>query len=420
MEFNKKTLRNIFIGVIACIVVYWGLHETDRLGALFAGIGKVLSPFAVGAALAFIINVPMRPIEKLFGKVKSPGARRALAILATILVVALVITGVVLLVIPQIAETVRSLIEILPDFFNRIIETGRQFLKDNPQLQQWLNENTDFDSINWTAWIEQIASMLTGGMTKVLDGLFTAVIDFSTGIFNAVVSFVFAIYCLARKEILARQGRQILYSVFPEKVSDEVIRILRMTNVTFSNFISGQSLEAVILGAMFAVSMTIFRMPFMPLVSVIISITALVPIVGAFVGCVLGAFFILVQDPVLAFTFVIMFLVLQQIEGNLIYPRVVGTSIGLPGMWVLLAVAVGGDLMGIGGMLVMIPLSSVLYALTREFTQKRLAAKHIPAEKLQAQPPEITSKFKESRKKKKEEKIQKMTAGKDNPQNEEA
>ena len=257
-------------------------------------------------------------------------------------------------------------------------------------------------------------------MTKVLDGLFTAVIDFSTGIFNAVVSFVFAIYCLARKEILARQGRQILYSVFPEKVSDEVIRILRMTNVTFSNFISGQSLEAVILGAMFAVSMTIFRMPFMPLVSVIISITALVPIVGAFVGCVLGAFFILVQDPVLAFTFVIMFLVLQQIEGNLIYPRVVGTSIGLPGMWVLLAVAVGGDLMGIGGMLVMIPLSSVLYALTREFTQKRLAAKHIPAEKLQAQPPEITSKFKESRKKKKEEKIQKMTAGKDNPQNEEA
>ena len=419
MEFNKKTLRNIFIGVIACIVVYWGLHETDRLGALFAGIGKVLSPFAVGAALAFIINVPMRPIEKLFAKVKSPGARRALAILTTLLVVALVITGVVLLVIPQIADTVQSLIEKLPGFFNRIIETGRQFLKDNPQLQQWLNENTDFGSINWTAWIEQIASMLTGSMTKVLDGLFTAVIDFSTGIFNAVVSLVFAIYCLGRKEILARQGRQILYSLFPEKVSDEIIRILRMTNVTFSNFISGQSLEAVILGAMFAVSMTIFRMPFMPLVSVIISITALVPIVGAFVGCVLGAFFILVQDPVLAFTFVIMFLVLQQIEGNLIYPRVVGTSIGLPGMWVLLAVAVGGDLMGIGGMLLMIPLSSVLYALTREYTQKRLKAKNIPAEKLQAQPPEITSKFKESRKKKKDNAQQKK-AVKETPENKEA
>ena len=175
-----------------------------------------------------------------------------------------------------------------------------------------------------------------------------------------------------------------------------------MTNSTFSNFISGQCLEALILGVMFAVAMSIFKMPYMPLVSVIIAVTALVPIVGAFVGCVVGGFFILVQNPTMAFWFVVLFLVLQQIEGNLIYPRVVGSSVGLPGMWVLVAVAFGGDLMGVGGMLLMIPLSSVLYALAREITDKRLAQRQISSNKLMDQPPELKSNFKEKREKSKE------------------
>ena len=177
-----------------------------------------------------------------------------------------------------------------------------------------------------------------------------------------------------------------------------------MANATFSNFISGQCLEALILGVMFAISMSIFGLPYMPLVSVIIAVTALVPIVGAFVGCILGAFFILVQNPAQAMFFVVMFLVLQQIEGNLIYPKVVGTSIGLPGMWVLVAVSVGGDLMGVGGMLLMIPLVSVLYALMREITDKRLAARGIDRDKVQDHPPELKSKFQEKRKMKKQRK----------------
>ena len=220
--------------------------------------------------------------------------------------------------------------------------------------------------------------------------------------FDAVLSIVFALYCLARKEILARQGRRLLYAFVPEKISDEVVRIGRMTNTTFSNFISGQCLEALILGAMFAIVMTIFKMPYVPLVSVIISVTALVPIVGAFVGCAVGAFFILVLDPVLAFWFVVLFLVLQQIEGNLIYPRVVGTSIGLPGMWVLVAVAFGGDLMGVGGMLLMIPLASVLYALARDITDKRLTQRQIAKDKLMDQKPELKSNFKGKREKSKQ------------------
>lgn len=395
LELNKKTLRTIFLGVAGCIGLYWLLHETERLTMLLKTVWGILSPFAAGAAIAFVLNVPMRAIEKTLKKVKKPGLRRGIAILLTFLAVVLCITGVVYLLLPQIVATVESLISRLPSFVERVIDAGQTFLNEHPELMEWLSEYTSFDSIDWTGLIQKLLGFVTNGFTSLADTAFTAIISFSTGIFNAVLSIVFGLYCLSRKEILARQGRRLLYSIFPEKASDETVRILRMTNSAFSNFISGQCLEALILGCMFAVAMSIFKMPYMPLVSVIIAITALVPIVGAFVGCVLGAFFILVDNPVLAFWFVIMFLVIQQIEGNMIYPRVVGSSIGLPGMWVLVAVAVGGDLMGVGGMLLMIPFASVVYTLLREFTQKRLAARGIESSKLQDHPPMLRSGFKQ-------------------------
>lgn len=405
MEVNKKKLTLIFAGVCFCIFLSWVLLKTDQALGVYHGIVKVLSPFLVGAALAFVLNVPMRAIEKWLGGVKKEGARRALAIVLTLIFIVLVLAGVIWLLIPQIAETVESLIDKLPDFFDRIRKTASDFVHSHPELLDLLNEYTAFEDINWSDFVQKAIGFITDKLTAVADYAVVMVVSLSTGIFNAVLSFVFCLYCLSRKEILARQGRRILYSFLPEKVSDETIRILRMTNSTFSRFISGQCLEAVILGCMFAVTMTIFKMPFMPLVSVVIAITALVPIVGAFAGCIVGAFFIFVQDPILAFWFVVLFLVLQQLEGNLIYPRVVGTSVGLPGMWVLLAVAVGGDLMGVGGMLLMIPVASVVYSLAREITNKQLAAKGIAPEKLQDHPPEITSRFKENRKKRKEARI---------------
>ena len=399
MELNKKNLRYIFLGVAGCIVLYFVLHETGRIvGLLKAGI-KILMPFIAGAVVAFILNVPMRAIEKWFKGVKKDGLRRALAIILTLFFVILVLFGVFYLLIPQIISTVESLVATLPDFFNRVYNQTMAFLNDNPEVMEWLSENTDFENLDLAGLIQKLVSFISNSLTSIADKAFQLVIGLSTGIFNGVLSFVFALYCLARKEILARQGRRLLYAIIPEKIADEVVRILRMSNSTFSNFISGQCLEAVILGLMFTVCMTIFGMPYMPLVSVTIAVTALVPIVGAFVGCIVGAFFILIDSPILAFWFVIMFLILQQIEGNLIYPRVVGTSIGLPGMWVLVAVAVGGDLMGVAGMLLMIPLASVLYALIREFAHKRLAVRDIAPEKLEAQPPELKSEFKENREK---------------------
>lgn len=400
MELNKKTLRNIFIGAAGCIVLYWLLHETERVTSWLKIIFGMFSPFLVGAAIAFVLNVPMRAIERGLKKIKQDGLRRAIALVLTLIAVVLVLTGVVYLLIPQITQTIESLISQLPAFIERVVKSVQDFLNQNPELMEWVSENTDFHSINWSSLAQKAVEFMTNSLSSIVDKAFSTVISLSTGIFNGVLSFVFALYCLARKEILARQGRRILYSVFPEKFSDETVRIFRMTNTAFSNFISGQCLEAVILGVMFAVAMSIFKMPYMPLVSVIIAVTALVPIVGAFAGCIIGAFFILVDNPVMAFWFVIMFLILQQIEGNMIYPRVVGGSIGLPGMWVLVAVAVGGATMGVGGMLIMIPLASVAYSLLKEFTEKRLAAKNIDRDKLQEHPPELMSGFKKKRKEK--------------------
>ena len=405
MELNKKTMRNIFLVVAGCIVLYWALHETERMASVFTTVWTLFSPFIIGAAVAFVLNVPMRAIERGLKGIKKDGARRAVAILLTVLAIILVLTGVVYLVIPQVVATVESLVAEIPAFINRVIDFGRSWLAKNPELMEWLYEYTDFGPTDWTALLNQILTEfgdkvagLLNQLTSVVEKAFSTLISFGAGVFNAILSLVFALYCLGRKEILARQGRRLLYAFFPEKFCDETIRILRMTNSTFSNFISGQCLEAVILGVMFVISMSIFGMPYMPLVSVIICVTALVPIVGAFVGCALGAFFILVDDPLMAVWFVVMFLVLQQIEGNLIYPRVVGTSIGLPGMWVLVAVAVGGDLMGVGGMLLMIPVTSVLYALLREVSDRRLALKGISREKLVEQPPQLKSKLGEKTK----------------------
>lgn len=399
MELNKKTVRTLLLGAAGCVVLYWLLHETERLASVLRIGWSILSPFIIGAAIAFILNVPMRAVERWFSKIGNTGARRAVAILVTLVIILLVLAGVFYLLIPQVGETVETLVDKLPAFFNGIIADINAYLSENPEALEWLQENTNFANLDWASLIQKAVSIVSDSLTTVVDKLFTTVVGVGSGIFNAIISLVFALYCLARKEILASQFRRVLYALVPEKVGDEVVRIMRMTNSTFSNFISGQCLEALILGLMFAVCMSIFGMPYMPLVSVVIAVTALVPIVGAFAGCIVGAFFILVDSPLLAVWFVVMFLILQQIEGNLIYPRVVGTSIGLPGMWVLLAVAVGGDLMGVGGMLLMIPVTSVLYALIREFADKRLEDRQIDPDKLVAHPPELKSGFKENREK---------------------
>lgn len=394
MHIDKKLLRNLFALAAGCVVLVWVFLYTAKVLAVLDYIWSLISPFVAGACIAFVFNVPMRAIESHLLWIRKPGIRRALAILLTLAAMALVIAFVVELLLPQIQATIESLAQTIPAFFRRQATNIQNLLAENPELQQWLYENVGLDKLiqlDWGALIEKATSVVGSGLSTILTGAFSAIGSVTGAIVNSVISIAFAVYCLAGKENLARQGRRILYSVLSEHTADEAVRVLRLTNSTFSNFISGQCLEACILGCLFAVAMLLFKMPYIPLVSVVIAVTALIPVVGAFVGCVVGAFFILVSDPLQAVSFVVMFLVIQQLEGNLIYPRVVGSSVGLPGMWVLVAVTVGGELMGVGGMLIMIPLASVLYTLGREATGKRLAQRQIPEDKLQAQPPEIKS-----------------------------
>ena len=404
MSISRKTIWKVFLGAVGCIVLYWLLFDTDRVKVVFGFIKSLIAPFVLGAGVAFVINVPMRFLENKLLRFDKPGLRRALAILLTFSVFGFVLVLVFQLLLPQLTNTVETLIEKLPGFAYGIKNQVDKFLEANPHVLEWVLANTDFENIDWMGYVEKILAWMSQRVSNIVGGTFAAIGNVFSALFNGVVSFVFALYCLFRKEILARQSKKLMYAFLPEKFCDEAVRILRLTGTTFSNFISGQCLEAMILGAMFAIAMLIFRMPYVPLVSVLVAITALVPIVGAFVGCGLGAFFILVDDPVKALWFIVMFLIIQQIEGNVIYPRVVGKSVGLPGMWVLLAVSIGGNIMGVAGMFIMIPLVSVAYTLLREVTNRRLEKRGITTDKLNEVPPKEQIETPVPVKKKKKEK----------------
>ena len=408
MKIDKSVLKKLFVLAAGCILFAWLVLDTARATAMFSAVWGLFSPFVVGAGIAFVFNVPMRAIERQLADIRKAGFRRVLSIVLTILCLVLIIMFVFELLIPQIRLTVESLSQTIPVFVEGLAAKLVVMLQDHPEMRAWIQETLNLESLDWSSILTEALGFISNQMSTVMGGAVSVIGSVTGAIINMVVSIAFAIYCLARKEILARQGRRLLYSLVSEKHADEVIRVLRLTNSTFSNFISGQCLEACILGCLFAVAMAIFKMPYISLVSVVIAVTALIPVVGAFVGCILGAFFILVNNPIQALTFVIMFLIIQQLENNLIYPRVVGTSIGLPGMWVLVAVTVGGDLMGVGGMLLMIPLTSVIYALLREFTDKRLAERGIPAEKLQNQPPELSTHYRRTQQRRERQRLQKM------------
>ncbi len=397
MDSNKKNIHSAVLGAMACIVLYWLLHEPERIhGWIGAGL-SLIGPFLIGACLAFILNVPMRAIERFLKKRMKLKNARGASILLTSLLILLVISFVVYLLIPQLEETVNTIRKQMPYFLERAEELIQRLMRDNPQIRAWILNYTDFENLDWTSLLQQAGDLMGDSLSTIFGSAVNVVGNVISGVWSVFVSLVFCFYCLGNKEQLARQGRRILYAILPEQWGDEIIRIFRLINSTFSNFFSGQCLEVCILGTMFAVTMTVFRMPYVSLVSVLVAVTAFIPIVGAWIGCVLGAFFILVNDPLQAVGFVVMFLVLQQIENNLVYPRVVGTSVGLPSMWTLFSVSIGGKLMGVAGMVLMIPMVSVIYTLIGDYTGRLVRKKAIAPEKLTDQPPELKSKLKEKR-----------------------
>ncbi len=402
IEINKKTLKRIFLIICGCIVLYWLLHETERVRSVVRVISNVLSPFVIGSVLAFVLNVPMRAIENsILKKISNQKGKRAIAVVLTLIAMAIVLAGVFWLLIPQVISTTQSLIPSLRTFLMNSEKKLREWLNNNPKLLEWLYTYTNFENLSWSSVVDRFLSPIVNSVSSVFSGAISAISSVFSGVFDVAIGLVFSVYCLFQKENLARQGRKLLYAFVKENTADNIVRILRLTNSTFSNFLSGQCVEVCILGSLFAITMAIFRMPYIPLISVLIAITAFIPIVGAWTGCIVGAFLIFVKDPMLALLFVVMFVVLQFIENNLIYPRVVGNSVGLSGMWVLVAITIGGALKGVLGMFLMIPVASVVYTVLQEMTNKRLSNSFVDAEKLQIQPPILRSKIREKREQKK-------------------
>lgn len=384
MGFDKEKIRQIRgIILFAAAVVLVILYSGDVL----KGMGMLLDisvPFLAGGAIAFVLNIPMRAIEeKLFKRWRGKAARRLkrpVSLVLAIIFIAAILTFVIMAAVPKLQETVVLLGVQIPAFVKRLTQWLEELAASNPFLLEKLNELEEV-KIDWNALFDKVSGFLTTGMSSVLNSAVTVAGSIIGGTVNTFIALVFAVYILAQKEKLADQGHRILSAYLSPKAGAKVEKVLALLYKNFSSFISGQCMEAVILGSMFVVVMTVFRFPYALLIGVLIAFLALIPIVGAFVGCFLGALLILMNDPMQAFWFVILFLVLQQIEGNLIYPHVVGNSVGLPSLWVLAAVSVGGSLFGVVGMLCFIPLVSTGYALLKESVNTRNAAKQAEQQK---------------------------------------
>lgn len=358
------------------VVALW---KFDVVLDVLKTIGQIIFPFILGGAIVFVINVPMSFLEKkIFENVKKENktARklaRPVSMLLTIVLVVGVIALVMIGVIPQLTKTMGSLMINITDFIPQIKIWIRDFFHDNREIMNLVDQvqfNPD-QAIRWGI------SLLGNGAGNMMNTTVSAVGSVVSGLATFFIAFSFACYVLFQKEKLHVQIRKVLFAFLPKQKADAFLKVCSLTYRTFANFLTGQCLEAVILGCMFVVTLSILRMPYALLIGVLIAFTALIPIFGAFIGCAVGSFLIFMVSPKQAIIFIIVFLVLQQIEGNLIYPHVVGESVGLPSIWVLAAVTIGGNLMGIVGMLVFIPLLSVVYTIFRKVVYQRLKKRHI-------------------------------------------
>ena len=378
---NLKKIRGLIVFTVILLIALW--NYSLILDVLGQGVG-IVYPFLLGGAIAFVINVPMSFFEeKLFqnqmmkNKKVAQRLARPVSLIITLIVVVSVIGLGVFGVLPKLGDTFISIGKGIQSFMPKAQSWAEEIFHNNKEIKEWLDSLT----LDWDKIINEVVKFFTSGASSVLGSTFVVARRIASGIATFVIAFVFACYILLQKEKLNIQIRKVMYAYMKEDLVKKVLDVCSLSYRTFSNFLTGQCLEAVILGTMFVICMGILQMPYAMLIGVLIAFTALIPIFGAFIGCVVGAFLILTVAPMKALVFVIMFLILQQIEGNLIYPRVVGSSVGLPSIWVLAAVSIGASLMGIVGMLVFIPIVSVLYALLRRDVYEHLEKKGIAVDR---------------------------------------
>ncbi len=369
---NKKSLRNFILLITYGLVLYWLLNHTAQAKHLIQSAYGVISPFVLGFCIAFVLNVVMRRLERLWdAKVRTQKFRRPVCLLLSLLLFIGVVFAVLFILIPQLKATVLSIGEMMPEYVAEIEGWWQNFSgflshygAQLPQLE------LDVEKI--TSWVAELVSSVGSGVVNTTVNVTTSIVS---AVVNFVLALVFAIYLLGQKENLCRQLRKVLQAFLSERWVRRLLHVAKEANRSFTNFVTGQLTEAVIIGALCFVGMLLLGMPYALAISVLVGFTALIPIFGAFIGTAVGAFLILLVNPMQALWFIVFILILQQLEGNLIYPRVVGKSVGLPGIWVLTAVTAGGSLGGIVGMLISVPACSMAYTLLRELVENRLQKK---------------------------------------------
>ena len=379
MDLSKMSIKKIRELIVFTALLVVALWKFDVVLGVLKTIWNIIFPFVLGGAIAFLTNVPMSFLEKkIFENVKKKNKivrklKRPISLILTIVLVVGVIALVMFGVIPQLTRTMGTLVTSINDFIPQMQSWIGEFFHNNQEIMN-LVDQIEFDPDQAIKWG---ISLLGNGAGNMMNTTMSAVGSIVSGVATFFIAFSFACYILFQKEKLHIQIRKVFFAFLPRQKADTFLKVCSLTYRTFANFLAGQCLEAVILGSMFVVTLSILRMPYALLIGILIAFTALIPIFGAFIGCAVGSFLIFMVNPQQAILFVIVFLVLQQIEGNLIYPHVVGESVGLPSIWVLAAVTIGGNLMGIVGMLVFIPLLSVLYTIFREFVYLRLKKQNI-------------------------------------------
>lgn len=375
LPLNKRLLKYVFWITLIIAVAYTAVTQPQKIGSVISGAISLLSPFIIGFCMAYVVNLLLRPLErfwmwiwhkakrqKIVSKIKRP-----LCLTLSFLIVLGVIFAIVFMIIPALKDTVVSFANKVPQYaktvegwYYAIVDFFENYNFELPEISLDIDKVTDFAK-----------NIISNYGSSVLDTTVNVTASIVSAVVDIVLGFVFAIYLLAQKEKLGNQIRRTVTAILGPERSKRVVDFTALTNSVFTKFVTGQFTEACIIGVLCFIGMSIFKMPYAGIISILVGFTALVPIFGAFIGTGIGAFLILLENPIKAVWFVVFIIVLQQLEGNLIYPRVVGKSVGLPGIWVLAAVTIGGGLFGVLGMLFSVPICSVLYVLFRNFVNKK-------------------------------------------------
>lgn len=365
---DKRIVKYLLLAAVLVLAI-------TKFNVLLEFVSKlwgIIFPLVLGGIMAYILNIVMRRLEKwYFPKSRNKlvqKTKRMVCIFLSFFLIVLIIFLVFRLVIPELINTITMIGHWIPIELAKLQEFLAEHSDQIPELEKWINSL----SFDWEATAQKLLSYLTSGVGGILGSTLSLVGTISIGVTNFVIGLIFAIYILANKEKLKRQLMKIARAYCKPALVEKTLGVLKVANETFSSFIVGQCTEAVILGTLCVIGMKICQFPYAPMIGAFVGATALIPVVGAYLGGAVGFLMILTVSPLKAVLFVVFLVILQQLEGNIIYPRVVGSSIGLPGMWVLAAVTVGGGLAGVGGMLLGVPLTATIYKLLRSDVNKRV------------------------------------------------